>query len=127
MTSIYKTTHKTGTDFGNFTLPQSPKHFFKIQEKTKQTKKFGPLASCSSSFALRLVADGGGDLTLDVLFLAVDDEEQRRVHSYTPEVKRLPEREGRETQRLETVVKSETILHVLTLTSSLCVMLFRLT
>lgn len=45
-----------------------------------------------SSFALRLVADGGSDLTLDVLFLAVDDEAQRRVHSYTSEVKRLPDR-----------------------------------
>lgn len=45
-----------------------------------------------SSFTLGLVADGGSRLTVDILFLAVDNEEQRRVNSYASEVKQLPER-----------------------------------
>lgn len=45
-----------------------------------------------ASFTPRLVADRGSDLTLDVLFLPVDNQQQRRVHSDTPEVKHLAER-----------------------------------
>lgn len=79
MNSIYKT-HKTGTNFGNF------QHFINY------SKNIGPLCFLFSSFSLGLVADRGSHLTVDVLFLAVDNEEQRRVHSYTSKVKQLPER-----------------------------------
>lgn len=80
--SIYKT-HKTGTNFGNF------QHFINYPNSSND---IGPLWVLFSSFSLGLVADGGSHLTVDVLFLAVDNEEQRRVHSYTSKVKQLPER-----------------------------------
>lgn len=47
------------------------------------------------SFTLGLVGDRSNNLTLDVLFLAIYDEQQRRVHSYTSKVKWLPEKEKR--------------------------------
>lgn len=67
-------------------------HNYPNSSSKSRGKKLVLLLLVQHLFTLRLVADGGSDLTLDVLFLAVDDEEQRRVHSYTPEVKRLPDR-----------------------------------
>lgn len=57
-----------------------------------QTREHWSSCFLSGSLSLGLVADRDGHLSLSVLFLAVDDEEQRRVHSYTSEVKHLPER-----------------------------------
>lgn len=85
-----------------------------------------------SSFTLRLVANRGSNLTLDILSLAVDNSEQRRVHSYTFEVKRLEKEEEKENETLlyyELGFKYADIFtgaHI-TLTLSLCVILCRLT
>lgn len=53
----------------------------------RENEKAWSLGFQSASLALRLVADGGSDLTFNVLLLAVDDEQQRRVHSYTSKIK----------------------------------------
>lgn len=44
-----------------------------------------PCVSCGS-FPVGLAADRSRNLTLDILFLAIDNEQQRRVHSYTSEI-----------------------------------------
>lgn len=56
--------------------------------KSSRKNYIGPVVL----FSLRLVADWCGYLALGTLFSSIDNEEQRRVHSYTPEVKRLPQR-----------------------------------
>lgn len=71
-----------GRSFGKFdTLKPQP-------IKSGRKNDNGPVAS----FSLGLVADRCGNLALGTLFSSVDNEEQRRIHSYTPEVKRLPQR-----------------------------------
>lgn len=79
-----------GRYFGYFdTLKRS-------QKKSSRKKNIGPVVS----FSLGLVADGRGDLALGTLFPSIDNEEQRRVHSYTPQVKRLPHRGNVPVRRL---------------------------
>lgn len=86
----------------------------------------GPVAS----FSLGLVTDWSGYLALGVLFSSIHNEEQRRVHSYTPEVKRLPQRGNVKVRWPRKLLRKIRALqhHTRdTLTSSLCVILCRLT
>lgn len=79
-----------------------------LQNSGKKNKNIWSLCFSLSSFTQGLVADGGSELTLDVLLLAVDDEEQRGVHSYTPEVKRLPEGEDKpKSDQLERLMRGD--------------------
>ena len=54
-------------------------------------------------FSVRFIADWNSNLALDVLSLAIDYEEQRRINSYTPEIKRL-RRKGKEMSDIQSTL-----------------------
>lgn len=58
-----------------------------LQVLTLNLRKVWSYCSMQNSFTLGLVANRHSYLTLDVLFLAIHNKQQRRVHSYTSEVK----------------------------------------